>query len=237
MKTYKIILLSVLFSFVASVALAQDLIVKRDAEEIEAKVEEITDTHIKYHKFSNLEGPVYSVAKSEVLMIKYANGEKDVFTSEQPKPSTQLAKTTKTEPVYAGGVMSSDGSKYYMNGKPITDDVAMKYAKQYPDVFKKMREVNVVESIGGFFILCGTLSTLAGVISGFATKDWRTGGLMSGIGLGGFAVGIGIASLASLRKAAAMYNDAVNADYTYSNSDVRLSLAPTMGGLGLQLTF
>lgn len=64
----------------AIVADAQDVIVKKDGSIILSKVLEVNSSDIKYKKFSNLNGPTYSVEKAEVLSINYENGEKDVFT-------------------------------------------------------------------------------------------------------------------------------------------------------------
>ena len=62
-----------------------DLIVKENGDELKnVKVLEITLTEIKYKRASNMDGPLYSIAKSDVFMIKYANGEKDVFEIEKP---------------------------------------------------------------------------------------------------------------------------------------------------------
>jgi hypothetical protein len=56
---------------------AQDIIVKHDGVEIPATVTEIGDTEIKYTMPGR--GVVYTLSKSEVFMIKYKNGTKDVF--------------------------------------------------------------------------------------------------------------------------------------------------------------
>lgn len=58
---------------------AQDVITLNSGDEISTKVLEVTDTEIRYKKWSNKEGPTYSISKGEVFMIKYINGEKDVF--------------------------------------------------------------------------------------------------------------------------------------------------------------
>ena len=67
---------------------AQDLIVLRNANEIQAKVESVGQNEVVYRKFSNIEGPTYTLAKSEIFFIKYASGEKDTFaehmTTNQP---------------------------------------------------------------------------------------------------------------------------------------------------------
>lgn len=58
---------------------AQDIIVLRDATEIEAKVIEVTDAQISYKRFDNPDGPLYRKNTSDVLFVKYANGTKEVF--------------------------------------------------------------------------------------------------------------------------------------------------------------
>lgn len=56
-----------------------DVITFKNGEEVKAIVTEVGTSEIKYKKCDNLNGPVYSVKKSEVFMIKYANGSKDFF--------------------------------------------------------------------------------------------------------------------------------------------------------------
>ena len=71
-------------------ATAQDVITTKDGEDIQAKVLEITQTDIKYKKYSNPDGPIYSISKSEVLIVRYENGEKEVFKdiTKNYKPNT-----------------------------------------------------------------------------------------------------------------------------------------------------
>ena len=67
---------------------AQDLIVLRNATEIQAKVEAITQETISYKRTSNPDGPTYTIYRSEVFYIKYQNGEKDVFADMTATPAT-----------------------------------------------------------------------------------------------------------------------------------------------------
>jgi hypothetical protein len=67
-------------------ALAQDVLTKKNGEELQVKVLEILPDHIKYKRFDNLDGPIISVYKREIFMIKYANGVKDIFSSPLPAP-------------------------------------------------------------------------------------------------------------------------------------------------------
>lgn len=80
-------ILSLLFLFTFYASYAQDIITKRNGEEIEAKVAEITINVIKYKRFDNLDGPLIHIAKSDVFMILYENGTKETFTDSAPAPA------------------------------------------------------------------------------------------------------------------------------------------------------
>jgi len=58
-----------------------DNIIYRNGEEVFGNVSEISSQFIKYKKCDNLNGPMYSLEKSKILMIKYKNGTKDVFNA------------------------------------------------------------------------------------------------------------------------------------------------------------
>ncbi len=57
-----------------------DIIIFSNGDEVKGKVQEITETEIKYKRCDNLTGPTYTANKSKVFMIRYANGTKDVIT-------------------------------------------------------------------------------------------------------------------------------------------------------------
>ena len=73
-------------------------IISRNGEIIEAKIIEIGVTEIKYKKCSNIEGPSYSILKSDVFMIKYKNGDKDVFNEKKSSSSVNDSDESKIEP-------------------------------------------------------------------------------------------------------------------------------------------
>ena len=64
---------------------AQDIITLKNGEEIQALVQEIGDVDVKYKKIDNPNGPNYTLKKSEIFTIRYANGSRDVFV-EETKP-------------------------------------------------------------------------------------------------------------------------------------------------------
>ncbi|WP_026463268.1 hypothetical protein [Adhaeribacter aquaticus] len=78
------ILLLFFFIFFSYAANAQDIIIKKNGDEIQAKVLEIEVNVVKYKRFDNLTGPTISVLKNELFMIKYENGTKETFSKTQP---------------------------------------------------------------------------------------------------------------------------------------------------------
>ncbi|MCK9611990.1 MAG: FISUMP domain-containing protein [Bacteroidales bacterium] len=62
-----------------SKAFSQDVIRLKNGNEIKAYVKEIETEVIKYKRFDNPEGPSYSLQKSEISVIIYANGTRDEF--------------------------------------------------------------------------------------------------------------------------------------------------------------
>lgn len=68
-------------------AYAQDIITKKDGTDIQAKILEVTNSEIKYKKFSNPEGPVFTMPISEILIVRYENGENEVFSESQSSAS------------------------------------------------------------------------------------------------------------------------------------------------------
>jgi hypothetical protein len=60
-------------------ALSQDIITMRDGAKIEARVSEVGSKNILYKRFSNLNGPVYTLDKEDVALINYESGAIDKF--------------------------------------------------------------------------------------------------------------------------------------------------------------
>lgn len=68
-----------------SITYSQDIITKTNGEEIKSKVLEVTQTEIKYKRFDQLDGPTFTISKSDLFMIKYQNGSKDIYTESDKK--------------------------------------------------------------------------------------------------------------------------------------------------------
>jgi len=77
----KYILLFILFICSSNIIKAQDTLSMRSSENILVKVIEVGTSEVKYKKIDNLNGPIFSILKSDLLIIKYENGTKDDFSS------------------------------------------------------------------------------------------------------------------------------------------------------------
>jgi hypothetical protein len=84
----KTILTTLVLIFNAYLCLSQDVITKKSNEDIQAKVIEVTNAEVRYKKFDNQNGPTYTILKSDILIIRYENGTKDIF-SEMVKNSNE----------------------------------------------------------------------------------------------------------------------------------------------------
>ena len=70
-----------LFLLLAGSARAQDLLTKRNGDEVLVKVVEITPAEVKYRRADNPDGPLISVYRADVFMIRYANGTKEMLNA------------------------------------------------------------------------------------------------------------------------------------------------------------
>lgn len=107
-----LMLLIALIGFINS--FAQDYITLTNGDEIKSKVLEVNPDVIKYKNWANLDGPTYSITKSDVFMIKYINGTKDVFkTMSSPLSNTsQLQQVDKPNQTNnAGAIIAVKGEE------------------------------------------------------------------------------------------------------------------------------
>ena len=86
-----------IYSFIALVSISmnsfsQDVITPVFGNDIQVKVIEVTKTDIAYKKWDNPTGPTLKMPKSEVLIINYANGKKEVLYI-QEKLANDVAET------------------------------------------------------------------------------------------------------------------------------------------------
>lgn len=73
-------ILSVLLLGAVTVS-AQDIITKKTGEDIKAKVLEIDNGNVKYKLFDEPNGAIYTMPKTQILMIRHESGRNEVFNT------------------------------------------------------------------------------------------------------------------------------------------------------------
>ncbi|UOG75231.1 hypothetical protein MTX78_01225 [Hymenobacter tibetensis] len=69
-------------------ARAQDVLTKSNGEELNVKVMEITSSEVRYKRTDNPDGPLITVCRTDVFMVRYANGTKEVLHQPEVSPTT-----------------------------------------------------------------------------------------------------------------------------------------------------
>jgi hypothetical protein len=156
----KLLLLIVLFCASLTI-MAQDVIVKKDGSTILSKVLEIGETEIKYKKWSNQDGPTYTIHQSEILRINYQNGETDSFYDENSLLDGNMVSTLDL-PIYVKGELKHVRRNILaLDGKVLSDDEAKRLlgTKAYEDFLKGVK----LGRIGDGITLPGALSFVGGL--------------------------------------------------------------------------
>ena len=160
MKAQRITLAAVFLFGFAELALSQDVILKKDNTTILSKVLEINNSEIKYKKWSNQEGPTYSISRTEVAKINYENGEVESFSNSTSNQQNKV--TPKIQ--YLNSYMTSSCGRLYLNGRLLSDYEIKSLidAESYLSYQKGRRQIKtgvILDIIGGATLLVELLVT------------------------------------------------------------------------------
>ena len=216
-------------------AVAQDIILKRDGSEIEAKVIEITDQQIKYKNFDFQSGPIRNVNIHDVFMITYENGQKEVFNEQ-----------TSTEKNHT--VSSSDLKKEF--DRIGDNDIQMldfliknhftEYYYRFASACGARNTGKTLLGVGIGFSVAGTILTITGSVKDDDNaKNQIIGGyLIMGLGELFTVVSIPVSVTAGVRKREIKNEFAKEhfgvTNYTYQP---KLNFGSTQHGVGLVFSF
>ena len=137
----KKLLLLLTLSAITIIAFSQDNIVLKNGDEINAIISEVGESNIKYRKFNNQDGPIYTKSKDEIFYIKYSNGEKEMYTNYVNNKSSN----------------NTVDKKVLISGRSIFN-----YTNTFKDDLASTSNLELTASVGGFltrnFVLGGSLS-------------------------------------------------------------------------------
>jgi hypothetical protein len=155
MKKFYLITAALVCSNVLS---AQDIITLKSGDEIKAKVQEIGTDNVKYKKYDNQNGPTYTLMKSDIFMIKYENGDKDVF-----KGTESAAPVAAAPAALQRGILSTDGlSVKDGTGKKLTDNEARDILAAVPNAVDNYNYGNNL-IVGAYVLYACGLGSLVGM--------------------------------------------------------------------------
>lgn len=155
-------------------AQAQDTIVKTSGDRIVAKITEVGTNAITYKKWENQEGPNFVDFKTDIVYIRFSNGQKQAFNNKEAAiNSVKAPAATGVENVTGKNKIEFMNKKYTLNGQKIgrrdvdrllskstnpAVQIAFKTAKTTKTIQKIIGITSIPSTIGGGIATISTLS-------------------------------------------------------------------------------
>lgn len=183
MRKLMSVVLMVVGTLICGVVSAQDVITLKTGEDLNVKVLKVGSAEIEYKKSDNPDGPSYTVQKSDVFMIKYQNGSKDVFNTTTAPATNSVATEPKIDEsvrvqaqqtydanmkkfrrkLTAGIVCTAIGVPCLATGTAFI--VVSQTAKSVDaDIYNTTTDYDAMGIAGGGLLLAGTALTITGPI-------------------------------------------------------------------------
>ena len=218
---------------VAEMVTAQDVILKKDNTTVLSKVIEVTSTEIKYKKWSNQDGPTYSIDRSEVSSINYENGEVESFSVFNNQTNNNQPQVQKPN----GNYMEYLSNRLKLNGKILSDsEVKDLVDEQSYQIYLKGRKDALIHD----FCLAGSGLAFSGACFSVIYEKYTLAkvlGVVCGAGLVGFLC---INGRGEMEQIATEYNYRQGNHYTFHISPSLMNCetpqSPNNHCLGLTLS-
>lgn len=180
--TSKYLLLLALLCSATLQLVAQDVITKTDGTEIQATVTQIGVNEIKYIRYGTT-APVYTLLKSDIFMIKYEDGSKDVFRKEPAQKVTRQQTYSNNTALYD----IPEKTYKYTCGNPINPNGARKsaFGSGIASFFIPGLGQFINGDVGGGFLFLGT-----NIICNTVMLNTRNEGVFVAALLGGITINI-----------------------------------------------
>lgn len=208
---------------------SQDIITLKSGDEVKAKVTEINGTEVKYKKSNNLDGPIYSVHKNEIFMVKYENGEKEMFNNASSKSDT-TSKTPIASKTTEDKYLRVSLFKCYEGNTQITSKEFERKIRTHPIAYNQYQSARSLSITGSIFSATGAIIGLIPIFNEemLPNERKRTNIISwSGLGLG---LVMSFMAQSKARKAIDIYN---NSDKLSTS----LKISSNENGIGLALRF
>jgi hypothetical protein len=152
---------------------AQDMIMKKDGNEIHARVIESDPVNVKYKLYDNQGGPTYVIPKIELFRIKYEDGRIEVFTSPIDAPTDTPTSGISVTPQSQTNAQPPFNPPVQQQVAPVTQYPYQPYnwkeqmQMKVPYMYQQYRKKNRLKNVGWWLIGGGALLSSVG----FAVAD------------------------------------------------------------------
>lgn len=166
MKTF----LLPIFLLASQLIFSQDIMVLKNGDEIECRVETIGLNEITYKKYSNITGPVYTELKKNVFMIKFENGTKEVFNSnvEESEPDNTSNQSFDNSNLKDKELAVGNGFlrlKYYEGDKQISKSDFKSLLRNDAEAYEQYRNIGTHRVLKVIFDVTSIVSLVGAIIS------------------------------------------------------------------------
>lgn len=127
----KILLFAAVILLSGVEVMAQDVIYKKNGDDIKAKVLEVGTNEVRYKLFDEPDGAIYTLKKTDILLITYETGRKEVFNE---RVSSDLYYTNKTQVDNVSPGMKYKELKRLYNYKEYVPGLADRYSPGWTGV-------------------------------------------------------------------------------------------------------
>ena len=233
MKT-KFIILGIL---ICSLVSAQDIIVTKNNEKIEAQIEIVSETDVHYKKVSNLSGPTFIMRTDNISSIIFANGEVLSFDTERLSKASEILNQEK---------MCKVGKQYFFRDSVMNDAQYLEFMKDNcPLAYEQYRTGQKKVSGAKFLLFSGVICDVFGttlLVVGKTSKNSSNesfvlgGGILMGIGTICEIACIPLWIVGGVQRANSI--DVFNTTCVKNTSNIMsLNLKVNNNGLGLAIVF
>lgn len=156
-----------LLMIIVNILTAQDIIYKKNGEEISANILEITIDVVKYKKFDQSDGPIRNINKSEVFMIIYQDGTREKFESREVKSQNN-------------DILERQNNQVTQQINQTVSPVERQNEITLQYLSLKIEKAKTVKSFGTGMIYVGGIAAAAGLMASFKESEsaglWIAGG-------------------------------------------------------------
>ena len=225
---------------------AQDVITLKNGDDIQAIVQEVEIETVKYKKHENRYGPTYTILKSDIFMIRYQNGEKDVFSTTNEKSQYEETKQFQNTNDQNFILLKSNGTNVYrdvgsdkLSSKDILSSKEVRnILSNNPLALQKYNKAKRLNTWGWVLSLTLTSALVVGASIPTSDDDYGTDLLISaGAGmLCGLIIGTPflLGANSNMKKAVTLHNSSIS--NKPARTELKLGITQS-GGIGLALFF